>query len=88
MAWRLTVAAATIVEAFGLTESPLSEAGTGTVCPLEPEPDCPPELGWLLELNWLLAPLHPARNTHNERMQILRCTLFLRVTSCPIRADC
>ena len=77
-AWRLTVVAATIDEAFGLTESPLSEAGT--VCPPEPEPDCPPELDcplepdWPLELNWPLAPLQPARNTHNERVQILRCT--------------
>ena len=77
--WRLTVAAATMDAALGLTESPLSEAGT--VCPPEPEPDWPPELDcplepdWPLELNWLLAPLQPARNIHNERIQILRCTL-------------
>ena len=68
VAWSETVTAATMAMAFGETERPLSEAGTG----------CPPEPGWPPEFNWFLTPLQAARNTQNERMQILSRKYFLR----------
>ena len=79
VACKESVAAAASDRVFGLTEMPLRRAGTG--CPLEP--GWPPELGCPLEpclalLGLLLTPLQAARNRQNERIQILRCTLFLR----------
>jgi hypothetical protein len=67
-AWSGVVAAAAIAVALGLTKRLLSVAWTG----------CPPGPGWPAELSWFLTPLQAARNTHNERMAILRRTNFLR----------
>ena len=67
MAWSVTVDVAAMDAALGVTERPLSVAGTGW----------PPEPGPLPELRPLV-PLHPARSRQSEKSQILFCTYFLR----------
>ena len=70
MAWSVTVDVAAMDVALGVTESPLSVAGTGW----PPEPGCPlPELRLLVPV-----PLQPTRSRQNERIQILCRTYFLR----------
>jgi len=70
MAWSVTADVAAMEVALGVTERPLSVAGTG--CP--PEPGCP-----LSELRLLVpVPLQPTRSRQNERIQILCRTYFLR----------
>ncbi len=70
IAWTVTVDAAAMEAALGVTERPLREAETG--CP--PEPGCPlPELRLLVP-----TPLQPARSRQNKGIQILCRTYFLR----------
>jgi len=70
MAWSVTVDVAAIDVALGVTERPLSVAGTGW----PPEPGCPPP-----ELRLLVpVPLQPARSRQSEKNQILCRTYFLR----------
>jgi hypothetical protein len=73
MAWSVTVDVAAMDVALGVTERPLSVAGTGW----PPEPGCPlPELRLLVPV-----PLQPARSRQSEKNQILCRTYFLRKSS-------
>ena len=70
MAWSVTVDVAAMDVALGVTERPLSVAGTGW----PPDPGCPlPEPRLLVPV-----PLQPARSKQSERIQILFRTYFLR----------
>lgn len=70
MAWSVTIDVAAMDVALGVTERPLSVAGTGW----PPEPGCPlPELRLLVPV-----PLQPARSRQSEKNQILCRTCFLR----------